>query len=98
MFRMTIRERKVTQLVFSSVNISALKVAFLDAVKAGRFEQYYEIKRDVDNTWTYYSLVRTKINHTFLAPSISSSVNRASAYFRHIGGLDYESNVPLASE
>ena len=95
---MTIRKRKVNQLVFSSVNIGALKVAFLDAVKAGRFEQYYEIKRDVDNTWTYYSLVRTKLNHAFLAPSISSSVNCASAYFRHIGGLEYESKVPLASE
>ena len=97
-FRMKIHDRTFDQLVFSIVNISPFQVAVLDVVKTGRFEQFYFIRKGRGDTWTYYSLVRTQLNHAFLSPSPSSSLNRASAYFRHIAGLAYESKFPFAAD
>ena len=91
-FRMTIRERSKNSLVFSSVNISPFRVAFLNAVEPGRFEQYYMIRRESADTWLYFSLVRSKMNYTFLTPSRLSSFNRAAAYFHHVAGISYKKN------
>ena len=97
-FRMKVYERTFDRLVYSSVNTSPFQVALLDAVEAGKFEQYYFIQRGRNDTWTYFSLVRSQMNYAFLAPSPSSSLNRASAYFRHIAGLAYERKFPLAAQ
>ena len=97
-FLMTIIERSPKRLIFTSINISPFQVPFFDAVKAGGFDQYYIIQKELGQTWTYYSLVRTKMSHAFLAPSTSSSLNRAFAYFRHIAGFNYESRFPFAKK
>ena len=96
-FRMTILERKQNKLAFFSVNVSPFKVAFLEAVKPGKFEQYYTIQKESGDTWLYFSLVRSKMNYSFLAPKRLSSLNRTAAYFRHVAGMTYR-KFPFITE
>ena len=94
-FRMTIHDYSPDRLVFSSVNVSPFRVAFFEAVKAGGFEQYYIIQREFGNTWLYYSIIRSKMNYTFLAPTRLSSISRGVAYFRYVAGRPYKNNIPF---
>ena len=97
-FRMTIQERNRNKLAFSSVNVSPFRVAFLDAVKPGNFEQYYTIQKKLGNTWLYLGLVRSKMNYDFLTPNRLSSLNRTAAYFSHVAGMTYKNNLRFTAD
>jgi hypothetical protein len=97
-FRIDVRDRTDNRLSFNSTNISAFPVLFLDVVKPGGFQSYYLIERETGDIWRYAALVRSKIEHAFMAPSVASSKNRAQAYFRYLAGIRTDKEAPAAKE
>ncbi len=89
-YRLTVIERTQDRLIYTIVNESAAKALFFRAGEPGDFRQYYEIEREAENLWRYYSLAAARIRTgPFSLPS-QSFINRAIAYYRHIAGYSTE--------
>ncbi len=97
-FRIDVRDRTASRLSFNSTNTSVFPVLIFDVVKPGGFQSYYLIEREAGDIWRYAALVRSKIEHAFMAPSAASSKNRAQAYFRYLAGIPTDTEPPIAKE
>lgn len=95
-YRAEIRERSTDRLVVEMINLSPLGFAIFDAADPGEFRQLYFLEREAGNIWRYYSLVRMGDASTLAATSPASYRNRATAFFRYLGGLKMDREPPAA--
>lgn len=99
-FRTTVHERTPDQLVFETVNVTAIKVKLLlftlEIAGPEEFRQLYFVKREQDDVWRFYNLNRMGQARTLAGSSAANYRNRAEAYFRYLAGLDMTREPPAS--
>jgi hypothetical protein len=96
-YRLQVREVSDGRIVFGVENASAIQYLFLTIFHPADLQTVYFLDRETQDTWRYYSLVRTGRNASGLAAGKqASSMNRALALFRRLAGIPTDLEPPAA--
>jgi hypothetical protein len=96
-YRMHIVEASADRLVFDVENVSTMRYFFIPIFHPGEMQSIYFLDRESDNVWRYYSIMRTGQNaNRLIAGNVSSSVNRAVAFYRYLVGIPTAQEPPAA--
>jgi hypothetical protein len=96
-YRMKISEASQSRLVFGVENVSTVKYSFLPMLHPGELQSMYFFERERSEVWRYYSIVRAgKKASRLIAGNESSTINRASAFYRHFVGIPETQEPPAA--
>jgi hypothetical protein len=97
MYRMHIEEVSPNRIVFDVENVSTLRYLFIPVFHPGEMQSIYFLDRESENTWRYYSIVRTGMNtNRLLAGNESSVINRSVAFYRDLVGIPTDQEPPAA--
>ena len=96
-YRMRAIEVRPDRIVIAVENVSSIRLLLLTLFPPGSIQSLHFLERQPDGGWGYYGLMRTRADSSFLTGGfVSSYVNRAAAFYRHIAGLPTE-DVPAAA-
>ncbi len=91
---------KPGRIVVTTENVNPLKAFLVSLIGAGEFQNSYILERQSENRWSYYSTLRAGRGaySLIIGGHDSSFINRAAALFRHVSGIETDSEPPLASK
>jgi hypothetical protein len=89
---------KPGRIVVTTENVKPLKAFLVPLIGAAEFQNSYILERQSENTWSYYSTLRAGRGaySLIIGGHDSSFINRAAALFRHVSGIETDSEPPLA--
>ena len=86
-YRLTVLAARPDRLVVSIENVTSIRLMLVTLFPPGAVQTVDFLQRQADGSWGYYSLLRTRASSSFLTGGfVSSYVNRAIAFYRHIAG------------
>jgi uncharacterized protein DUF6675 len=87
-YKMTVLAAEPDRVVIGIENVSSIRLLLITLFPPGSVQTMDFMERQRDGSWGYYSLVRTRASSSMLTGTyLSSYVNRAVAFFRHIAGI-----------
>jgi uncharacterized protein DUF6675 len=96
-YRMTVLEARPDRVVIGIENVTSIRLLLITLFPPGSAQTTDFLERQPDGSWGYYSLVRTRASSSMLTGTfLSSYVNRAVAFFRHIAGIPEEAQPAMA--
>ena len=96
-YRMHVAKASADRLVIDVENVSTMRYLFIPIIHPGETQSICFLDRESDDTWRYYSIVRTgKGVNRLIAGNESSAVNRAVAVYRHLVGIPTDQEPPAA--
>jgi hypothetical protein len=98
-YRMHMAEVSADRLVFDVENVSVMRYFFVTLFSPGEMQSIYFLDRESDSVWRYYGIARIGRNASRLATGpghVSSSINRAIAFYRSLAGIPTDQEPPAA--
>jgi hypothetical protein len=96
-YRMHIAEASADRIVFDVENVGTIRYLLIPILHPGEMQSIYFLDRESDSVWRYYSITRTGQNaNRLIAGNVSSSVNRAVAFYRYLVGIPTGQEPPAA--
>jgi hypothetical protein len=96
-YRLHILSVSQDRLVYETENITALRYLRVPIFPPHELQAIYFLDRESPDIWRYYSIARTGKNANGLATGHdASTVNRAVAFFRYLGGIPTDQEPPAA--
>ncbi len=96
-YKMTVLEAAPDRVVITIENVTSIRLLLITLFPPGSVQTTDFMERQRDGSWGYYSLVRTRASSSILTGTfLSSYVNRAVAFFRHIAGIPEETQPAMA--
>lgn len=90
-YRMRVLQAGPDRVVVAMENVTSIRLLLITLFPPGSVQTVDFLERQSDGSWGYYSLVRTRASSSFLTGGfVSSYVNRAVAFYRHIAGIREE--------
>lgn len=95
--RLTVIERGSDRLIVELENVSSGHMALMEILPVGGARTLFYMQREVDDIWTFYSLIRVADRAPdLLSPPRASWINRAAALYRWFAGIPTDQEPPPA--
>ncbi|MBN9662974.1 MAG: hypothetical protein J0H49_32550 [Acidobacteria bacterium] len=96
-YRLQVLEVSSGRFVFAIENVTSIRRLLLTIFPPGAMQAVYFVDRESDGLWRFYCLLRTARNANWLAAGHpSSSINRATAFYRWLAGIPTDQEPPAA--
>ena len=96
-YQMRILKASPHTLVFSTENITTMRLFLIPLFQPGEIQSIYFLDRESPDVWRYYCLARTgKKASSLTAGHQASSINRAVAFYRYLVGIPLDKEPPAA--